>query len=247
MDRNLGTLIVADIHSNLEAFQAVLQDAEGHGGFQEIWVLGDIVGYGSDPGPCIELLRQYGHYSVAGNHDWAAVGKLSLEEFNPIAAEANRWTAQQLSLDQVEFLSNLPIRLEREGFTMVHGSPVDPLWEYILSLSTAWASFQHFQTRYCLVGHSHIPFMCRQLEDRCAFLEFPVGAFVELKNERFIINPGSVGQPRDGDPRASYAIYDSDRDAIVRFRVEYDIAAAQEKIRCHGLPEFLAERLAYGR
>ena len=243
----MRTLIVADIHSNLEAFQAVLQDAEYRGGFQEIWALGDIVGYGPDPGPCVDLLRQYEHHSVAGNHDWAAVGKLSLAEFNPIAAAANRWTAQQLSADQIKYLSALPLRLEREGFTIVHGSPIDPLWEYILSLSTAWASFQHFQTRRCLVGHSHIPFMCQQLEGRCAFTEFPVGANVELADERFIINPGSVGQPRDGDPRASYAIYDSDKTAVARFRVEYDIAATHKKIRCHGLPGFLAERLAYGK
>ncbi len=243
----MQALIIADIHSNLEAFQAVLQDAESCGGFQEIWCLGDMVGYGPDPGLCADLLRRYEHYCVAGNHDWASVGKLNLAEFNPVAAAANRWTAQQLSADQTQYLSDLPLRLEREGFTLVHGSPVEPLWEYLLSPSSARASFQHFQTRCCLVGHSHIPFMCHQVEGRCAFLEFPKRAFVKLGEQRLIINPGAVGQPRDGDPRASYAVYDSEPDAIAHYRVEYDIAATQEKMRRHGLPESLVERLSYGR
>ncbi len=243
----MKALIVADIHSNLEAFQAVLHGAEEHGGFAEIWSLGDLVGYGPDPGPCIDLIQQYEHVSIAGNHDWAAVGKLSLEEFNPIAAKANRWTEKQLSQEHKDYLSNLPIRIERQEFTLVHGSPVDPLWEYILSLSTAWTSFQHFQSKWCLVGHSHIPFICGLLEDRCGFLEFPIGDFVEIDSHRLIINPGGVGQPRDGDPRASYAIYDSEKEAIVRLRAEYDVPVTQKKILNNGLPAFLAERLSYGK
>ena len=243
----MRSLIVADIHSNLEAFQAVLDDAQVQGGFDEIWSLGDIVGYGSDPNPCIELLLRYSQSSVAGNHDWAAIGKLSLDEFNLVAAEANQWTRTQLSPDSVGFLSGLPLRIEKYNFTMVHGSPVDPIWEYVLSLSTAWASFRHFDTSWCLVGHSHIPFICALLEDRCVFLDFPIGDPVEIKDHRLIINPGGVGQPRDGDPRASYAIFDSLEQSITRFRVEYDVATTHKKILDSGLPLYLAERLKYGK
>ena len=243
----MRSLIVSDIHSNLEALQAVLEDAWRRGGFDEVWSLGDLVGYGPDPGPCIELLRQYEHFAVAGNHDLASVGKLRLEEFNLYAAFANRWTSQQLSSKQVDFLANLPLRLEKSDFTIVHGSPRDPIWEYVVSIPSASASFRHFQTKRCLVGHSHIPFLCREVEGGCTFLEFPVDSFIKLGDERMIINPGGVGQPRDSDPRSSYAIYDSDYDAIAHHRVPYDITTTQEKMRQYGLPELLVERLSYGR
>jgi len=243
---SVRVLIVGDIHGNLEAFQAVLHDAEERGGFQEVWCLGDIVGYGPDPGHCIDLLRKHPHWCVAGNHDWASVGKVGLETFNPYAAAANRWTSQQLSPEQMEYLASLPLILEREGFTLVHGSPRDPIWEYVLSLPVASASFRHFKTPRCLVSHSHIPFICKELEEGCVFLEFPLDVFIRPDNERLIINPGSVGQPRDGDPRSSYAVYDSESDAVARYRVEYDIAAVQEKMRRSGLPDYLAQRLSYG-
>ena len=243
----MKALILADIHSNLEAFQSMLADAQARGGFDEIWCLGDVVGYGADPGPCIDLLRQHKHSCIAGNHDWASAGKLSLDEFNPIAAQANLWTASQLSDDHKQYLADLPLRLEMQDFTLVHGSPVDPIWEYIVSLSTAAISFQHFKTKYCLVGHSHIPFMCALLEDRCIYVDFPIGTPVHLGEHRLIINPGAVGQPRDGDPRASYVLYDSDKNTLLRLRAEYPVKTAMVKIVKAGLPPFLAERLSYGK
>jgi diadenosine tetraphosphatase ApaH/serine/threonine PP2A family protein phosphatase len=242
----LRALIVSDIHSNLEAFQSVLDDAEARGGFDQVWSLGDLVGYGPDPSACIDLLRHYDHRAVAGNHDLASIGKLSLEAFNPYAAAANRWTSAQLSQEQTDYLSGLELKLELDEFTVVHGSPRDPIWEYVVSVEAAVASFLHFDTYWCLLGHSHIPFVCRPSEAGAEFLVFPLDAPVALSDERVIINPGGVGQPRDGDPRASYAIYDSEAETVVHHRVEYDIPATQEKMRRHDLPQMLIDRLSEG-
>ena len=241
----MRALIVSDIHSNLEAFQSVIDDAASRGGFDQIWSLGDLVGYGPDPGACIDLMRQYDHRGVAGNHDLASIGRLSTEAFNAHAAAANRWTTNQLSEEHVAYLGGLSLRLELDEFTIVHGSPRDPIWEYVVS--AAAASFLHFDTYRCLVGHSHIPFICRPAESGAAFAEFPLDTPITLGNDRLIINPGGVGQPRDNDPRASYAVYDSDAGVVFHHRAEYDIPATQEKMRRHGLPQYLSERLTYGR
>ena len=243
----MRALIVSDIHSNLEAFQGVIEDAEARGGFDQIWSLGDLVGYGPDPGACIELMREHDHVGVAGNHDLASIGRLSLEAFNPHASAANRWTTTQLTEEQSEYLGGLSLKLELDQFTLVHGSPRDPVWEYVVSRESAVASFQHFDTYRCLVGHSHVSFICRPTEEGAAFLEFPLDDPIALETDRLIINPGGVGQPRDNDPRSSYAIYDSEAGTVVHHRVKYDIPTTQEKMRRHELPEFLIERLDYGR
>ena len=243
----LRALIVSDVHSNLEALQRVVQDAESQGGFDEIWSLGDLVGYGPDPVACIDLLQSYKHKGVAGNHDLASIGRLSVEAFNAHAAQANRWTATQLSEEHSEYLGSLPLKMELDEFTVVHGSPRDPVWEYVVSVGAAVASFMHFDTSWCLVGHSHIPFICRPAESGAIFLEFPLDSPVSLGSDRLIINPGGVGQPRDGDPRASYAVYDSEASSVVHRRVEYDIPTTQEKMRQRGLPGFLIDRLPLGR
>ena len=243
----MKTLIIADVHSNLEALQAVIRDAESRGGFDRIWFVGDVVGYGPDPAACVDLLRQYDHIGVAGNHDLGSIGKLSLEAFNVHAAAANRWTATQLTQEQTAYLASLPLKLELDACTLAHGSPRDPIWEYVVSIGAAVASFLHFDTSRCLVGHSHIPFMCRPAEDGAVFLGFPVDTPFALGDDRLIINPGSVGQPRDGDPRASYVVHDLDAGAVFHYRVEYDIAATQEKMTACGLPEYLIKRLAFGR
>jgi len=243
----LRALIASDIHSNLEAFQSVIDDAGSNGGFDEIWSLGDLIGYGPDPSACIDLLRQYDHQGVAGNHDLASIGKLSLEAFNSHAKQANEWTATQLTEEQIEYLGGLSLKLEIDEFTVVHGSPRDPIWEYVVSVGAAVASFLHFDTYWCLVGHSHIPFICRPDENGAVFLEFPLDSPVTLATHRLIINPGGVGQPRDGDPRASYAIYDSGPGREVHHRVEYDIPKTQEKMRERNLPVFLIDRLSQGR
>ena len=243
----MRVLIISDIHANLEAFQSVIDHAGTNGGFDQIWELGDLVGYGPDPEACIDLLREHAHVGVAGNHDLAAVGKLGLEQFNMYAAAAARWTAAHLSDEHADFLRGLPLREEIGDFTAVHGSPRDPVWEYVVSSATATANFGHFNTLRCLVGHSHVPFVCR-LDDGVAVLyEFPLDVPVPLGNDRYIINPGSVGQPRDGLPTASYILHDSDADTITHHRASYDIPATQRKMREIGLPDFLIDRLSVGR
>ncbi len=238
--------IIADVHSNLAAFRAVLEDMEERGGVAEIWCLGDIVGYGPDPVECIRLLRQYRHRSVGGNHDWAAIGKVDISDFNPDAAAACRWTGKQLSPDDVAYLDGLPLTISYDDFTLVHGSPREPIWEYLLSTSSAEISFRHFQTRFCLIGHSHVPLVFEYDGKTCLFRELPTETPLSLGGNRLIINPGGVGQPRDGDPRAAYAIYDSDDGAIYHYRVPYDISVTQRRMLERGLPPFLAARLSYG-
>jgi predicted phosphodiesterase len=235
--------ILADIHSNLAAFEAVLKDIEERGGVEGIWCLGDIIGYGPDPHACIELLNRYKHIAIAGNHDWAAIGKLELTDFNPYAAAAARWTAHQLTKEDIKYIENLPLTLGEGDFTLVHGSPRHPIWEYLLSPEDAEENFSHFNSRFCLIGHSHIPFFTQQGEGMLKRLppSLPLG------NERLIINPGGVGQPRDGDPRASYVIYDSQEGVIYHHRIPYDIAFTQRKMVELGLPSPLAIRLSYGR
>ncbi len=245
---NVKALVVGDIHGNLEAFQAVLKDAAGHGGFQELWCLGDAVGYGPDPGPCVDLLRDYLPLTVAGNHDRAAVGLLGLEEFNPYAAQACRWTAENLSETQKAYLQGLPLVATHGEFTLAHGSLRDPVWEYLLDPEAAQATFELLKTTHCLVAHSHIPFICQESGGAPVFKRLPVGVGVPLESmSRVIVNPGSVGQPRDGDPRAAYMLYDSDARKMALFRVAYDVAATQEKMRRAQLPLPLIDRLAVGR
>ena len=240
--------ILADIHSNLTAFEAVLGDIEERGGADQIWSLGDVVGYGPDPGECLGLLRKYEHLCVAGNHDWASVGSVGLEEFNPDAAAACRWTAGQLSVEQAEYLENLPLILRMGDFTLAHGSPREPIWEYLLSTHAAKVSFGWFQSRFCLVGHSHIPLLFEYDGDSggCTMRELSTSEPLELGDRRLIINPGAVGQPRDGDPRAAYAIYDSDAGLLWHYRVPYDVAETQQRMGRVGLPPALSARLLYG-
>ena len=239
--------LIADIHANLTAFTAVLDDIKLKGGVEEIWCLGDVVGYGPDPHQCIELLRQYNHVCVAGNHDWAAIGKLDTSNFNPDAAVACRWTAQQLTPEDVKYLESLPLVSQKDDFTLVHGSPREPIWEYLMSASSARENFTYFQSHFCLVGHSHVPLAFRYGDDGvCSFSSFSPYAGLILGRNRLIINPGGVGQPRDGDPRASYAIYDSERKMVRLYRVPYDIDATQVRMVRHNLPMRLVVRLGYG-
>jgi predicted phosphodiesterase len=239
-------LIIADIHSNLEAFEAVLEDAQRHGGFGHTWCLGDVVGYGPDPLACIKLLRQLDPVCVSGNHDQAAVGKIDIGDFNSDAAIANRWTAGQLSDEDREFLLGLPDLVVKDNFTIVHGSPRQPVWEYIAHSFTAADNFRCFDTRFCIVGHTHVPFLFKHdgVEVREGILHD--GDMLVLGDNRLIINPGGVGQPRDRDPRASYAIFDAEEMVLHNYRVTYDVAATQEKMEKAGLPDFLVSRIAWG-
>ena len=242
----MRVLLLSDIHSNLEAFRAVLEDAEETGGFDRIWALGDLVGYGPDPAACIELLRTYDHVSVAGNHDLAASGKLDVDSFNSHARLAALWTASQLSQEHVRYLLSMD-QVERQGpFTLVHGSLRAPVYEYLVSVESAMGTFSLMESRFCLVGHSHIPFICRETGGLCRFDPFPEDEEVPLGEERLIVNPGGVGQPRDGDPRPSYAVYDDAKGTIRRRRVSYAIEETQEKMRRAGLPDALIRRLDHG-
>ena len=239
--------IIGDIHANLAAFTAVLEDIERRGGAAELWCVGDIVGYGPDPHQCIEILRQTNHICVAGNHDWAAIGKIDTAEFNPDAAAACHWTARQLTPSDIEYLGNLPLVIQEDDFTLVHGSPREPIWEYLLSTSIAKENFGSFKSPYCLVGHSHMPLVFSCSEDgTCSASQFTPNVGLALGRNRLIINPGGLGQPRDGDPQASYAIYDSERRQVRLYRVPYDIRSTQDKMVAHGLPMPLIARLSYG-
>ena len=239
--------ILADIHSNLVAFQAVLADTEAGGGFDEIWCLGDVVGYGPEPHACIELLRSYKHICVAGNHDWAAIGKTDISDFNPDAALACRWTTQRLNARDIDYLLSLPEKLVLGDFTLVHGSPHYPVWEYLLSTSEAGDNFGYFDTNFCLVGHSHVPLVFVQDKaGNCFGVRIPDEINLASQGNRLIINPGGVGQPRDGDPKASYIIYDSEAQMMYHYRVHYDITTTQKKMAEYKLPSSLIFRLSYG-
>lgn len=239
--------ILADIHANLAAFNAVLEDIRGRGGADKIWCLGDIVGYGPQPHECIELLRRIKHVCIAGNHDWGATGKLPTRGFNPDAVAACKWTAKHLSASDIDFLENLPLTAEDNGFTLVHGSPREPIREYVIAMSVARENFNCFRTRYCLVGHTHKPAVF-VLDERDNFSsgDFSPHVKLALGESRLIINPGSVGQPRDRNPDASYAIYDTDNQLIRLYRVPYDVRATQDKMVECGLPIRLVARLGGG-
>ncbi len=243
-------LIISDIHSNLEALEAVLKDAEGR--YEAVLCLGDIVGYGPAPNECIERVRGLPSLScVAGNHDWAAISKIGIEDFNPDARAATIWTQKTLTPISSAYLRSLPEKIVlEEKITIVHGSPRYPIWEYILSTLTALENFGHFETPWCLVGHSHVPVIFAFNENKPNFCD----AFVPPENEpvfldpdfRFIINPGSVGQPRDGDPRASYAILDSEKGVVELRRVVYPVDKTQAMMEKVGLPPRLIARLSFG-
>ncbi|MCL2679496.1 MAG: metallophosphatase family protein [Dehalococcoidia bacterium] len=242
----MRSAILADIHSNAAALTAVLDDIDHRGGVDELWLLGDITGYGPDPHRCIEILRRYKCFGVAGNHDLAVLEKVSLTPFDPDAAAAARWTTRQLSVDDAIWLSRLPERLEREGFTLVHGAPRRPIWEHLGSLSGARENFSAFSTTYCLIGHTHIPTGFKKERDGVSAVLMSESVGLVLGRERMILNPGSVGQPRDGDPRASYAVYNSDAGIFRLHRIPYDIDAVRERMWSAGLPIRLSARLERG-
>ena len=239
--------IIADIHANLAALTAVLVDVKQRGGVEEIWCLGDIVGYGPDPHDCIELLRRTNHVCVVGNHDLAAVGQVDTADFNPDAMAASAWTAEHLTSQDVKYIKDLPRVVNREDCTLVHGSPREPIWEYVLSISGARENFAHFKTRFCLLAHTHVPAaFSYDAGGDCSFRQFNPEQELDPEKARLIVNPGAVGQPRDGDPRASYAIYDSDKKRFWLYRVAYDVTETQSRMVEQKLPMRLVARLSHG-
>lgn len=241
-------LIISDIHANLAALEAVLEET---GDFDAVWCLGDLVGYGPDPNECVARIKELGATTVVGNHDCAALGQLSLDQFNQDARTANAWTREQLTAESRAYLESLLKRVEKEDYTLVHGSPREPTWEYILDVERASANFKHFDTRICLVGHTHVPgaFIQDQESGRYGVVVSPYPGSMPLDepNLRLIINPGSVGQPRDGDPRASYAILDTEAQTWHQCRVDYPIQVTQERMRASDLSHRLVKRLELGR
>ena len=235
--------VLSDIHGNLPALEAVLADLRP---YDEIWQLGDIVGYGPQPNEVVARLVAEKARGVRGNHDAAAIGKLDTDAFNDDARAALEWTAGVLTADTRAWLAGLPERAEYEGFTLVHGSPRDPIWEYVYAVSIARANMSRFTTPHCLVGHTHVPLVYRQNGNRVEPSQPDDGATLELDDRRTILNPGSVGQPRDGDRRASAMVLDTAQMSLEWRRVDYPIEPVQELMAKAGLPQRLIARLRYG-
>lgn len=238
-------LILTDIHANLTALEAVLEDV---GEFDAVWCLGDIVGYGPDPNECIELIQELPNLEcVLGNHDAAVVKRIGDNAFNLDARHVIEWTAQNLKPVSIKFLNSLPEKRVINGVTLVHGSPRQPVWEYLLDTRTATMNFAYFDTPFCFVGHTHLPVVYYLDEDtRSARLTIPEHNTQMVLAPRTIINPGSVGQPRDRDPRAAYAIYDPEQNYWEFHRVLYDIEDVQSRMRLANLPERHILRLSSG-
>lgn len=236
--------ILSDIHGNLEALDAVLADLEHHRPASVV-CLGDFVGYGASPNECIERLRPRLEVAVLGNHDAVACGRMRIGSFNSDAATAARWTATALDEEHRTWLAGLPYTAAWRGARLVHASPEEPeAWHYVLSAHEAEQELAAFTEPLCLIGHSHYPGAFEAAGSRVRYSREP-----ELRLDdrcRYIVNVGSVGQPRDGDPRAAYLLWD-DRDRSVRHvRLEYDVDGAMGRILEAGLPRFLAERLRWG-
>jgi len=209
--------------------------------------LGDVVGYGADPAPCLEMVRGRSTGLVAGNHEHGTVGLLDLEWFNPVARAAALWTAARLSDEERDYLAKLPLTLALHDATLVHASPRCPeAWEYLISPEDGFAVFNFFPGQLCFVGHSHRPGVWVQGEEGYRFLPGSEATLID-PDHRFIVNVGSVGQPRDRDPRSAYAVWDTEARSVTIHRVAYDTATAQVKIYRSGLPPILGDRLAHGR
>ncbi len=244
-------LVVSDIHANLAAFEAVLRDAKARQlNYDIVWCLGDVVGYGPDPNECIDLLRTLPHVCLAGNHDWAVIGKLDLRTFHESAAVVIRWTQETLTPHNLNYLRARAEQAEHGDFSLVHASPREPIWEYVTDVNVAEENFGFIKTTYCLVGHTHVPILfvkdARTQNVHVAFASTH-SQMAFKKDSRYIANPGSVGQPRDGDPRAAYALLDTTAGTWTQHRAEYPIYQTQERMRAAGLPARLIDRLEYGR
>jgi len=237
--------ILSDVHANLEALAAVLDDATARGA-ERLWCLGDSVGYGPDPAAVLAILRGRDALIVAGNHDLVACGRMDVDDFNPAAAAAALWTRDILDESDRAFLASLPLVTSSGDFTLVHGTLRHPEWEYLLAPEQAAAHFALQQTPYSLVGHTHLPMVAREDADGPKMARLAAGQTVPLGPQRLILNPGGAGQPRDGDPTAPYMLYDAGAASIALHRVPYDFATTGRKIRAIGLPEPLAARLERG-
>lgn len=236
--------VLSDVHGNLPALEAVLEALRP---YDAVWQLGDVVGYGPQPDEVVALLASQNAVGVRGNHDSAAIGYLRTDAFNDDARYAVEWTAKRIRPDTRKWLAALPLRSVDKPFTLVHGSPRDPTWEYVYSAAIAKANLAAFDTKHCLVGHTHVPLVFR--ERKGGAVETVLAkedSMMALDGARLIVNPGSVGQPRDGDPRASGMILDTDAQSVEWRRVEYPIEKVQSLMKDAGLPRRLIARLQFG-
>ncbi|MBA2754855.1 MAG: metallophosphoesterase family protein [Chloroflexia bacterium] len=246
----MNVLVISDIHANLAALQAVLEAAPA---VDAIWNLGDTVGYGPRPRECVDTMvdltfTRPDNQVLVGNHDLACLGDIDLAEFNPAAEAAGRWTAHQLGMDHQEYLGSLPAMTIAEGYTLAHASPRSPVWEYVTSVPIATDNFGHFDTDACFIGHTHVAMFAalRPGASHAELGQLRDGDVLELSGARFLINPGSVGQPRDRDPRAAFSILDTVARTLTARRVEYDIAKTQRQMALANLPDVLMNRLSHG-
>jgi diadenosine tetraphosphatase ApaH/serine/threonine PP2A family protein phosphatase len=244
--------VISDVHSNLPALLAVLESIDAAAP-EEIWCLGDLVGYGAQPDECTALVRERCAFSLNGNHDLAVIGTIDAATFSETARAAVDWTRANSSPDTIEFLTGLAPEGEREGFGLFHASPRDPIWEYVLSIDQAEAGLDAQRERICLVGHSHVSLFFTRPPSLTGRRSFATGAqttdgdLLDFAEGEWLLNPGSVGQPRDGDPRAAWLELDTEEWTARYHRVPYDAAAAGAAILEAGLPSALAERLQIGR
>ena len=239
----MRVLVLSDIHSNIHALDAVLAAA---GAVDAVWHLGDVVGYGPEPDAVVERLHSRNALGVRGNHDSAAIGGLEIEEFNADARRAMEWTRERIGSATRDWLAALPERRVVDDFTLVHGSPRDPTWEYVTSGPVARANLAVLETPYCLHGHTHLPTVFRDDDGRIELISPLPGSAVGLDHRKVLLNPGSVGQPRDGRTTASYLVLDTDRPEARWRRAVYDIGATQAAMRAVSLPERLVARLDFG-
>lgn len=241
----MRTLVISDIHANFDALEAVLTDA---GEVDATWCLGDLVGYGPNPNECVFRVQHLPNLvCLIGNHDAASIDQIGTETFNYEASQAILWTKRTLSQSHKDYLQVLPSMITVGQFTLAHGSPRQPVWEYLLDTYTATQNFACFDTPYCIVGHSHIPLIYQLMDgSTSADLNIPQAYHLMQLEPRAIMNPGSVGQPRDRDPRASYAILDTDQLTWEIHRVPYDIQAVQDRMEKENLPERHIHRLSTG-
>lgn len=240
----MRSAIFGDIHANLEAFEVVLADARQQG-CDSFICLGDVVGYNANPRECLEIVQSLECPVVKGNHDSYVSSDHSLVTFNPLAEVAIQWTRDQLNSSEKRWLSNLPLIVEIRGFTVVHASLDEPGdWNYVLNQLDAAASFSKQTTELCFFGHTHSP---RAYIKDSSIVGVPFEQIIPERGKKYFVNPGSVGQPRDGDWRAAYVVFDEERRTINLRRLRYDLTRTQRKIVAAGLPPKLAERLALGK
>jgi predicted phosphodiesterase len=245
--QNVKVAVVSDIHGNRQAFEAVLE-AIAASEAAEVWCLGDLVGYGADPDACVELAREHTAVCLAGNHDLAVAGLIPIEDFSRGASVAARWTREVIASENLAFLATLAPEAREGEIGLFHASPRDPVWEYVLSALLAELCMTAQDRRVCLIGHSHVALSFTRADGALATGEPQrAGSELDISRDEWLLNPGSVGQPRDGDARAAWLLLDLDGWRASYMRTEYDVASAAAAIRAAALPDSLAERLEYGQ